>query len=82
MSIDYEVEVSAECDKCGRTVDADDCTVLCGKCAPTVTRDPGGQYCRPVEIKGVYTCLNTRRDYEWSGELPPFCPRCGHMIRM
>lgn len=83
MGIDYEMDVSVSCDRCGKLTDVDNCTVLCPSCANEKRADEDAlQYCSPVFIQGKYTCLGTLCDFEWRGELPEFCPRCGHEIRI
>ena len=83
MGVYCEMDVSAYCDLCGKSVDVDDCTVLCPSCADEKrAREDEPQYCSPVFIQGKYTCLNARCDFEWRGEFPEFCPRCGCEIRI
>lgn len=83
MSID--VEICVTCDKCGKSMYEGDAVVLCTKCAPAeaqaVSTRLASEYCEPVNFKGTYTCLTSKRDFMWSGELPEFCPRCGKPIR-
>lgn len=82
MSIEYEVDAYATCDRCGTTVDVDECAVLCQPCAKEKrVNDDAFKHCSPVFIQGKYTCINARCDFEWRGELPEFCPRCGREIR-
>lgn len=83
MSIDYEIDLSLTCDACGRFVGEHECTILCGKCASSMGKTyPRTAYCSPVLFGDKYTCLNTRRDYKWEGDLPPFCPCCGEIVRL
>lgn len=82
MSIEYEVDAYATCDRCGKTINVDECAVLCQPCANEKrVNEDALQHCSPVFIQGKYTCINARCDFEWRGELPEFCPRCGREIR-
>lgn len=80
--IDYEVDIQMTCDKCGKTVYEGDCVVLHRKCAGSLDDPSSLPYCSPVPFRDKYTCLGTRRDFDWDGELPPFCPCCGRLIRV
>ena len=83
MSID--VEICATCDECGKSMYEGDAVVLCEKCAgdkaQAASTGLASGWCEPVIFNGTYTCLATKQDFEWSGELPEFCPRCGKPIR-
>ncbi len=76
------VKLSRRGDRCWTTVDVDECAVLCQPCAKEKrVNDDALKHCSPVFIQGKYTCINARCDFEWRGELPEFCPRCGREIR-
>lgn len=82
MSLEYEIEVYATCDECGKVVDKTNCQILCKQCQTTGAKgNLHKPYCSPVLFGGKYTCLNTNQDYKWDGDLPTFCPMCGEPIR-
>lgn len=78
MSI--ETETYIECDGCGKEIYNEDYTVLCHDCSIEDISSLSG-YCDPVYFKGVYTCKTKRQDFQWDGELPEYCPRCGRPIK-
>jgi len=80
MSIETETYIS--CDGCGKEIHSEDYTVLCSKCSieeiPSLSYS---EYCDPVCFSGVYTCKIKHQDFQWIGELPEYCPRCGRPIK-
>ena len=80
MSIETETYIC--CDGCGKEIYNEDYTVLCDKCS--IEEIPSlsvSEYCYPVNFRNVYTCKIKRQDFEWIGELPEYCPRCGRPIK-
>lgn len=81
MSIEVDYDVSVSCDECGASIDEYEAKVLCSKCASAIDPCLCADACSPTFFKGAYTCLRTKRDFRWDGDLPEFCPRCGNRIR-
>lgn len=80
MSI--ETETYIECDGCGQEIYGSDYTVLCNKCSiEEIPSLSNSGYCDPVYFKGMYTCKIKHQDFQWDGELPEYCPRCGRPIK-
>ena len=81
-SMSIETETYICCDGCGKEIYNEDYTVLCDKCS--IEEIPSlsvSEYCYPVNFGNVYTCKIKRQDFEWIGELPEYCPRCGRPIK-
>lgn len=77
-----ETETYVYCDGCGKEVYNEYHTVLCNDCSvKEIPSLSNSGYCSPILFEDIYTCTVSKQDFQWVGELPEYCPRCGRQIK-